>query len=82
MEAVVAEKSGFERGLGIVREETSCGDAYGHDGSVPGYDAVARHMDSGRQVVVLLNSITLGDTVGSPAAQRALGELVESATCR
>ncbi|HEV7615062.1 MAG TPA: serine hydrolase domain-containing protein [Solirubrobacterales bacterium] len=77
-----AEAPGLERGLGIARGETECGSWEGHDGSVPGYDAFARHTDSDRQIVLLMNTVTMGDQVGSPAAQKALGELAESAACR
>ena len=67
MKVTVPEKgAGIERGLGLARGSESCGDWYGHDGAVPGYDSVARVMDSGRVVVLLMNSVTLEDTVGGP----------------
>jgi D-alanyl-D-alanine carboxypeptidase len=82
MTTFVEEAPGIERGLGVAHGDNECGTWTGHDGSVPGYDAVARNLDSGRQVVVLTNSVTKGDTIGSPAAQKALAEVVESASCR
>jgi D-alanyl-D-alanine carboxypeptidase len=82
MTSYVAETPDVERGLGVAHGENECGTWTGHDGSVPGYDAIARNLDSGRQVVVLTNSVTRGDTIGSPAAQKALAEVVESASCR
>jgi D-alanyl-D-alanine carboxypeptidase len=82
MTEYVPEAPGQERGLGPARGDTECGTWVGHDGSVPGYDAVARHLDSGRQIVLLTNTVTMGDEIGSPQAQRALAELAESAACR
>ena len=82
MTSFVAETPTLDRGLGIARGETRCGNWEGHDGSVPGYDAFARHTDSDRQIVLLANTVTMGDTIGSPAAQKALSELAESAACR
>lgn len=82
MTEFVDESPGIERGLGPARGETECGTWVGHDGSVPGYDAVARHTDSDRQIVLLTNSVTIGDEVGSPAAQKAMSAVIESAACR
>jgi D-alanyl-D-alanine carboxypeptidase len=82
MTEFVEEEPGLERGLGPARGETECGDWVGHDGSVPGYDAVARHLDTDRQIVLLTNSVTIGDQVGGPAAQKAMSDVAESAACR
>ncbi len=82
MQEFAVEAPGLERGLGIARGETECGSWEGHDGSVPGYDAFARHTDSGRQIVLLMNTVTMGDQVGGPKAQKALSELAEAAACR
>ena len=82
MTSYVEETPSIERGLGVAHGENECGTWTGHDGSVPGYDALARYLDSGRQVVVLTNSVTKGDAIGTPAAQKALAEVVESASCR
>jgi D-alanyl-D-alanine carboxypeptidase len=82
MNEFVEESPGLERGLGPARGETECGTWVGHDGSVPGYDAVARHTESDRQIVLLTNSVTIGDQVGSPAAQKAMSAVAESAACR
>jgi D-alanyl-D-alanine carboxypeptidase len=82
MTSYVEEESSLERGLGVAHGEYECGAWTGHDGSVPGYLALARNLDSGRQVVVLTNSVTRGDTIGRPAAEKALAEVVDSASCR
>jgi D-alanyl-D-alanine carboxypeptidase len=82
MTTFVDEAPGLSRGLGLAHGETECGTWTGHDGSVPGYDAVARNLDSGRQVVLLMNSVTMGDQIGGPAAQKALAEVAKSAACR
>lgn len=82
MTEFVPEAPGLERGLGLARGDTECGSWEGHDGSVPGYDAVARHLDSGRQVVLLTNTVTMGDQIGGPAAQQAQADVAESAACR
>ena len=82
MTAFIEETPDVERGLGVARGDNECGTWTGHDGSVPGYLGLARNLDSGRQVVVLTNSVTRGDAIGSPAAQKALAEVVESASCR
>jgi D-alanyl-D-alanine carboxypeptidase len=82
MRTYVEEKPDVDRGLGLARGETDCGSWEGHDGSVPGYDAVARHLDTGRQVVLLTNTVTMGDSIGSPAAQRAMEQLMDAAACR
>lgn len=82
MTTFVEEVPGLERGLGLAHGENQCGGWTGHDGTVPGYDSTARNLDSGRQVVLLTNSLSEGGTIGSPAAQAALAEVVESASCR
>jgi D-alanyl-D-alanine carboxypeptidase len=78
----VEEAPGLSRGLGPAKGETECGSWEGHDGSVPGYNAFTRTLDSGRQVVMLMNTVTIGDTVGGPAAQKALSAVAEAAACR
>jgi len=82
MTSYVEEVPGVERGLGVAHGDTECGTWTGHDGAVPGYDAIARNLDSGRQVVVVTNSVTKGDAIGTPAAEKAFAEVVESASCR
>lgn len=69
-------------GLGIFTVDTRCGPKWGHDGGIAGYDTLAFNTKSGRgQFVVLTNSITADDQVGTPRAQRALGRLVNTAAC-
>ena len=82
MTTTVQEQEGLDRGLGLAHGEASCGDWYGHDGSVPGYLSAARHTESGRQIVLLVNSAGLDDTIGTPEAQSAAIDLMESAQCR
>ena len=38
-------------------------------------------MNSGRQVVFLVNSVSIQDDVANPKAQKVLGEVVETAAC-
>jgi len=82
MTSTVEETDGLDRGLGLAHGEEPCGEWYGHDGSVPGYFSVARHMEGGRQVVLLVNSVGFDDTVGAPEAQAAVADLMKSALCR
>ena len=82
MKTVVEEEPGVERGLGLARGSFECSDWYGHDGSVPGYYSAVRTLDSGRQAVLLINSVGLDDSVGNPKAQEAVVELMDSALCR
>jgi D-alanyl-D-alanine carboxypeptidase len=82
MKEVVQEEPGLDRGLGFAHGKVSCGEWYGHDGAVPGYNTAVRMMDSGRQMVFLTNAVGLDDTLGNPKAQKAASELVDSALCR
>jgi D-alanyl-D-alanine carboxypeptidase len=68
--------SGF--GLGIQREgHFPCGDAWGHDGDLPGYQAYAwSRLDGTRQIVVLINTSSLNETAG-----QALNNLLVTAFC-
>ena len=70
-----------EEGL-VEHGEETCGEWDGHDGSAPGYFSVARLMESGRRVVLLVDSDGPDDTVEPPKAQAATVDLVESALCR
>ncbi len=81
MRKLVMQTAKRGQGLGLVGDENRCGKFYGHDGSVPGYFSDALVMDSGRQVVFLVNSVSIEDTVANPKAQKVLGELVETAAC-
>ena len=81
MKTVVAQTPDRGQGLGLVSGKNRCGRYYGHDGSVPGYFSDSLVMNSGRQVVFLVNSVSIEDNVANPAAQKALGEVVETAAC-
>lgn len=81
MKKTVPENPDVAQGLGLVSGEFECGRYYGHDGSAPGYFSAAYTLDSGRQMVFLVNSVTLADTVGSPEAQKALARVAHTAAC-
>jgi D-alanyl-D-alanine carboxypeptidase len=82
METTAADRRGNQLGLGLFMGQSSCGEFWGHDGAVPGYDSIALNSKDGtKQVVVLANSVSFSDTVGSPRAQRALERLVDTAYC-
>ena len=80
MERSVPPTQGY--GLGIMRGKFPCGVFYGHDGAPIGYNAITyTSADGMRQFVVLTNSGTPQDTVGSPRAQRLFQRLVFTAAC-
>jgi D-alanyl-D-alanine carboxypeptidase len=81
MKTLVMQTPERGQGLGLVSGENRCGKFFGHDGSVPGYFSDALVMNSGREVVFLVNSVSIEDTVANPQAQKVLGELVETAAC-
>jgi D-alanyl-D-alanine carboxypeptidase len=68
--------SGF--GLGLQREgRFPCGEAWGHDGELPGYEAFAWNTKDGtRQIVVLINTSGLSENAG-----QALTDLLVTAYC-
>ena len=68
--------SGF--GLGLQREgRFPCGEAWGHDGELPGYEAFAWNTKDGtRQIVVLINTSGLSEN-----AAQALTDLLVTAYC-
>jgi D-alanyl-D-alanine carboxypeptidase len=69
-------------GLGIFQNTFSCGLFYGHDGTIAGYFSFAYQSEDGsRTIVMLANSNTFTDRIGSPRAQRLLGKLAETAAC-
>lgn len=72
---------GNEYGLGLSRGTFNCGSGIGHDGAVAGYMTAALKMDDGRTVVAFANSLTLGDKVGTKAAQAQWVHLVTKAAC-
>ena len=73
-------KADIPYGLGVMTEELSCGDAYGHDGGYAGYSTRSLVLNDGRQVVLLANSITVDDQV-SFAADDQFAAIIESAMC-
>lgn len=70
--------SGGGYGLGLVREgHFRCGDAWGHDGEVPGYLTSAfNSKDATRQIVVVVNSDSL-----TKRAHQALNKILNTAYC-
>ena len=65
-------------GLGLLREEFPCGEAWGHDTEIPGYMTAAwSSKDGNRQVVVVVNSNFSHD---EPVSQ-AMRELLVTAYC-
>jgi D-alanyl-D-alanine carboxypeptidase len=58
----VAAAGGLTYGLGIYQIQTTCGPAWGHDGSVPGYRSFAFTDVTGRRSVALLLNSELGET--------------------
>jgi D-alanyl-D-alanine carboxypeptidase len=69
-------------GLGLFQTPGPCGSLWGHDGAIAAYLTLAFNSKDGRkQMVVLVNSLTFGDTVGNRQAQRALNRLFKTAAC-
>lgn len=82
MTATVPRAPGVSYGLGILRVPTPCRPAYGHTGALPGYSSLAlSSRTAGRQAVLLVNSITDAETVGSARAQAAYDRLAQTAVC-
>jgi D-alanyl-D-alanine carboxypeptidase len=70
---------GQRHGLGIERFPTSCGTAWGHSGSFPGYWGYAFSSQDGRRQAVLMVNI---DPAAMPEAGReAFYELLDDAYC-
>lgn len=71
-------------GLGLFQTPSACGgpNLIGHDGALAAYLTLAfNSKDSKRQLVVLVNSLTFNDQVGSKRAQQALARLFKTAAC-
>jgi D-alanyl-D-alanine carboxypeptidase len=69
-------------GLGLFKAPSPCGTILGHDGAIAAYLTFAfNSKDSTRQFVILANSLTFKDRIGSKRAQRALQRLLETAAC-
>jgi D-alanyl-D-alanine carboxypeptidase len=65
-------------GLGLARVNLPCGEAWGHDGLVPGYTSIAFTMkDGSRQVVVLVST-----SIDSNRVAARIGAAVSSGFCR
>jgi len=75
--------SNYAMGLFRFKDFFECGTFVGHDGQTPGYDNTGyTTLDGRRQVVVSVNSSTLDDKAGGPAAHEAWRQLVLAAACR
>jgi D-alanyl-D-alanine carboxypeptidase len=69
-------------GLGVFKTPSPCGAILGHDGAIAAYLTFAfNSKDSTRQFVILANSLTFKDQIGSKRAQHALQRLLETAAC-
>ena len=71
-------------GFGLYHIPSRCGrpDVWGHDGALAAYVSLALNSEDGkRQFVILVNSMTFDDQVGSKRAQQALGRLFKTAEC-
>jgi D-alanyl-D-alanine carboxypeptidase len=74
--------SGEQLGLGLQALDLPCGRFIGHSGSTPGYKAAAfQAVDGDRQFVIMVNSVTQTDSVGSPEAAAAFDAAVNEAAC-
>jgi D-alanyl-D-alanine carboxypeptidase len=61
--STVPTGSGNDYGLGVLRAETPCGDAWGFEGAFPGYESTSlTSLDGTRQIVLLLNRDANSDT--------------------
>jgi D-alanyl-D-alanine carboxypeptidase len=82
METTAPDRRGNLWGLGLGSGKSSCGAFWGHDGAVPGYNSIAYNSkDGAKQLVVLVNSVTFSDTVGSNRAQQIFRRLVNTGYC-
>jgi D-alanyl-D-alanine carboxypeptidase len=69
-------------GLGLFKTHLACGDMFGHNGALASYLTYAYNSKDGkRQFVVLANSLTFDDQVGSRQAQRVFQRLLQAAAC-
>jgi D-alanyl-D-alanine carboxypeptidase len=73
---------GVGYGLGLMSWKLPCGTAYGHDGGFAGYSSRSLVLDSGRQMVILANSITIDDHLTSDvAADAQYDSIISAAMC-
>lgn len=69
---------GEDYGLGVVRLETPCGTAWGHEGSFPGYfSAALTSLDGKRRAMIAINS----DRVLSDQTWTDVGTAMDTAFC-
>ena len=82
MASATTSVSGEQLGLGLQVLDLPCGRFIGHSGSTPGYKGAAfRAVDGDRQFVILANSLTQSDAVGSPEAGVAFEAAAVEAAC-
>jgi D-alanyl-D-alanine carboxypeptidase len=82
METTTTSTVGEVLGLGLQAVELPCGSFIGHSGSTPGYKAAAfNDVEHDRQFVILVNSLTLDDQVGSAEASAAFDQAAVTAAC-
>jgi D-alanyl-D-alanine carboxypeptidase len=74
-EQLAAMKTGGQYGLGLFKIETSCGEAWGHNGALPGSLAHA-YAGRERQVVVLVDEQPLGKREAA-----AVNRTLDAAVC-
>jgi D-alanyl-D-alanine carboxypeptidase len=65
MTTTVDTGAGFGYGLGLYEVQTTCGPAWGHDGSVPGYRTFAFADPAGRRSVTVLTNSELDEAAGA-----------------
>jgi D-alanyl-D-alanine carboxypeptidase len=70
---------GQRHGLGIERFPTSCGTAWGHSGSFPGYWGYAFSSEDGQRQTVLM--VNIDPTAMPEAGREAFYELLDDAYC-
>ena len=82
METATTSGSGEQLGLGLQVLDLPCGMFVGHSGSTPGYKAAAfQAVDGDRQFVIMANSLTQTDAVGSSEAGAAFDAAAIEAAC-
>ena len=82
METTTTSTVGEVLGLGLQVIDLPCGSFIGHSGSTPGYKAAAfNDLEHDRQFVILVNSLTLDDQVGSAEASAAFDQVAATAAC-
>jgi D-alanyl-D-alanine carboxypeptidase len=80
MQKTIPMGDGNSYGLGIVRRQLSCGEAWGHAGFVAGYQTFGLAMADGTHAFYTLNS-SIAVHLQPPASPASAYELVELALC-